>query len=104
MNFTYGPLPDISPDKTVRRGATSPDRWQPEPNRRAGQRELIWFQSHKHELVDYEKKWIAITGQQVRVARDTFAEVRAFLDQEEIADALIVYVRENAGRPQLFID
>lgn len=103
-NFRHDLLPDVSSEKTVRQGATSQGRWQPEPNRRAGQRELIWFEAHKHELTGHERKWIAITGQQVRVARDTFAEVRAFLDQGGIADALIVYVRENVGERELFID
>ncbi len=104
LNFRYGPMPDDWSALAIRQGATSRDRWEPEPNRQAGQRELIWFESHKHELVDYERKWIAITGQQVRVARDTFAEIRASLDQEEIANALIVYVRENVGERELFID
>ncbi len=103
-NFRHDPLPDVSSEKTVRQGATSLHRWQPEANRLAGQRELIWFENHKHELVDYERKWVAITGQDVRVARDTFAEVRTFLDQEEIANALIVFVRENVGERELFID
>jgi hypothetical protein len=104
QNFRHGTLPDVSLEKTVRQGATSRDRWQPEPNRRAGQRELIWFEAHRHELADHERRWIAITGQDVRVARDTFAEVRTFLDQEEIANALIVFVRENVGERELFID
>lgn len=75
----------------------------PVPNRRAGERELAWFEAHRDELDNYTRKWIAITGQQVRVAHDTFADVRAFLNQEGIPDALIVYVRENAGR-EYFMD
>ena len=103
-NFRYGPLPDVSLGKIVRQGSTSQGRWQPEPNRRAGQRELIWFEAHKHELIGHERKWIAITGEQVRVVRDTFGEVRTFLDAEGIADALIVHVRDNVAERQLFID
>ena len=104
LNFRSPQPPNDPSAIAIRRGATSHDRWQPQPNRRAGQRELSWFEAHKHELTDHEGKWIAITGQQVRVARDTFREVRAFLDQEEIADALIVHVRANIAERQLFID
>lgn len=104
LNFRSPPPPNDRSAITIRRGATSPNRWYPQPNRRAGQRELIWFEAHKHELADHKRKWIAITGDQIRVAQDTFGEVRTFLDQEGIADALIVYVRENVGERELFMD
>lgn len=103
-NFRCGPLPEEPVAVAVCQGATGLERWRPEAKRHAGQRELLWFESHKHVLVKHERKWIAIVGQDVRVARDSFADVRAFLDQEGIADALIVYVRENIGEQELFID
>ena len=85
-------------------GATQDAPWQPLPNRRAGERELAWYEAHRAELGDYERKWIAIKGHEIRVARDTFAEVRAYLDEQGIPDALIVHVRENVGGRQYFID
>jgi hypothetical protein len=98
-------FPQPATTETITPGGCTLDApWQPEPNRRAGQRELAWFEAHRHELTGHEGKWIAITGEQVLVARDRFREVRAFLDTEGIANALIVHVRENVAERELFID
>ena len=102
--FAYRLVP-FADCPAIRHGASDQARWL-EPVRRgaAHRSKSLWLDENSDKVRQYKGKWIAVSGNEVVADADEFAEVRAFLDQHSIANALITHVDASMDERRIFID